>query len=537
MMRYIVKTTVLVSLLLANFLSASPQDLFTDDSDIGNVIMYVNETRVFSVNEPERIAIGTPAVADVTKATENSITVIAKSAGGTTLSWWDKFGEHSRYISVYKERMNRVKRRIDDLIRSIGFTNLQTQAMDSEGKVMIKGEVKTQVDKDRLLAALAGVKDKILDFVGIWEDKSSVEIAVEVLELDKDAVRSLGFDLPNALALTESSGPTSSAVTGFSNIFHVSDWTRSALSSTLDLLIQSGKARVLSRPRLVCRSEKEAELLVGGEVPVFTTEVASGGGEGTDVEYKEYGIKLNVRPTVVENNRIDIVLNVEVSEIGDEVVIGSANSPTAKAYPLSKRTISTEVSLKDGATLSIGGLIKEKTEEDLKKFPWLGDVPVLGAFFRHKEVKSGGGSGKRGNTELFITLTPRIISNTGDNRTKQIEKNALSHKKSTFNFYEKNNIPDSLKEYIYSIQKRIANNIFYPPVLSRTGWEANLIVSLKLSSIGELKDVHIVKPSGYKTFDSQALETVKRLAYPSFPSHVRLEEVTIEVPIVYKTHR
>ena len=49
--------------------------------------------------------------------------------------------------------------------------------------------------------------------------------------------------------------------------------------------------------------------------------------------------------------------------------------------------------------------------------------------------------------------------------------------------------------------------------------------------------MHIVKPSGYKTFDSQALETVKRLAYPSFPSHVRLEEVTIEVPIVYKTHR
>ena len=504
--------------------------------------MYINDTKVFSVHEPTRIAIGNPAVADVVKATEDSITVVAKTAGGTTLSWWDKFGEHSRYIQVYKQRMDRVKKRIDNLIESTGFTGLQTQALDSEGKVAIKGEVKTQADKDRLLGALADIKDDILDFINIREDSSSVEIAVEVLELDKDAVRKMGFDLPSALTLTESSGPTTTPVTGFSNIFHISDWTRSAFNTTLDFLIQSGKARVLSKPRLVCRSGKEAELLVGGEVPIFTTNVASAGGEGSNVEYKEYGIKLNIQPKVVDKDRIDIVLKAEVKDIDTTNVdigttLGPEDAPTARAYPFSKRTVSTEVSLKDGSTLSIGGMIKQKTEEDLKKFPWLGDVPILGAFFRHKETKLGGGSGKRGNTELFITLTPRIISMPEDEGKKLHQENISSQNKETVNFYEKENVSDSLKEYIQSVQKRIINNISYPSVLNQTGWEANMVLAIKLSSLGELKKVKLVKPSGYEIFDKEALLTVRKLKYPPFPPRVKLKEINIKIPITYRSER
>ena len=184
-------------------------------------------------------------------------------------------------------------------------------------------------------------------------------------------------------------------------------------------------------------------------------------------------------------------------------------------------------------------MIKQKTEEDLKKFPWLGDVPVLGMFFRHKETKLGGGSGKRGDTELFITLTPHIISMPEESRSENSQKqNVLgSTNKETFNFYEKKDVADSLKEYVRSIQRRITSNISYPSVLDQTGWEASLVLNIKLSSAGELKEAKIVKPSGYKIFDKEALSTVKKLKSPPFPPRVKLKEINIEIPITYRSER
>ncbi len=514
--------------------SVVAEDLF----DLGEtaLTLYVNDQHIISVNGPKRIAIGNPNVIDVVNVTEKDMTIIGKGKGETSLNWWDNFGQHTLTVKVYQENMTLVKKRIDNLLRDIGFSNISTKALDSEGKVLLRGEVKTEEDKNKLMTALGELKDKTLDFINVRGEESSVEIEVQVLELSKDAVKTLGFDLPSAINFTELSGPTSTAATGLSALFHVSDWTRSAFSFKLDLLLQSGQARILSRPRLVCRSGKSANLLIGGEVPVFNTEVASGGGEGTNVDYKEYGIKLNIEPTVVDDDKVDIKLDVEVSELQSAETIGDPSAPTAKAYPLTKRTISTEVSLRDNATLSIGGLIKEKTDEDIKKFPWLADVPVLGAFFRHKSVSRGGGAGQRGNTELFITLTPHII-NMRSTKAKKIvlPQGESSQKEEIFKFYEKKNIPDELKDYIYTIQKRILSNISYPKMLRNTGWEGSLILSLKISSTGELKDVSVVRSSGYKIFDEEALEVVRKLSYPPFPARVHLKEVGIEVPIVYRS--
>ncbi len=511
------------------------QDLFSSDET--TLVLYVNEQKVISVNSPQRIAIGNPEVIDVVNVTEKDITIVGKTEGETSFNWWDKFGHHSIEVKVYKENMALIKKRIDNLLKNIGFLNIYTKALDSENKVLLKGEVKTEEEKNRLMAALGKLKDKVLDFINVREEESSVEIEVQVLELSKDAVRTLGFDMPSAIKFTESSGPTVQAVTGLSALLHVSDWTRSAFSFTLDLLIQKGEARILSRPRLVCRSGKTASLLIGGEVPIFATEVSSEG-EGTNIEYKEYGIKLNIEPKVVNRDKVDIKLDIEVSELQPVETIGDPDAPTAKAYPLTKRIISTEVSLRDKATLSIGGLIKEKTDEDLKRFPWLADLPVLGAFFRHRSISIGGGAGQRGNTELFITLTPHIINmESKADKEDDFLQEEFSTKRGIFKLYGQTNIPDEFKEYAYQVQRRILSNISYPRVLRHTGWEGNLVLSLRLSSAGELKDVSIVRSSGYKIFDEEALKVVRKLSYPPFSPQMRLEEVNIEVPIVYRAER
>ena len=497
--------------------------------------MYVNQTRVISVNGLKRIVIGNPKVLDVVRVTDNDMTITAKAKGDSLLTFWDNFGEHSRYIKVYFQDMSKVKKIVDSLIRDIGIKGIRTKAVNDAGKVLLLGKVENKSSKDKLFLALGKLKDKIVDLVDVQENEASVEIEVQILELDKDAARTLGFDLPTGVSFTESSGPTAAAVTGLGALFHVSDWTRTAFNTKLDFLVQQGKARILSRPRLVSRSGKEAKLLVGGEVPIFSTAISStAGGQGNNIEYKEYGIKLDIQPTVVSNDRINIKLNMEVSDLKSVETLGPINAPTAKAYPLSKRTISTELSLKNGATVSIGGLISRKTSEDLKQFPWLANVPILGAFFRHKIVTKGGGSGSRGDTELYITLTPRII-NVPKSKSQKIGKiKSLSNKEEALNFYKERNIPDNLQNYVYKVQKIILSNISYPAILNNTGWQANLILALRISSTGELKKVMIIKSSGYKIFDESTLEAVKKLSYPPFPSSVHLKKIDISIPIVYK---
>ncbi|MCX5712091.1 MAG: type II and III secretion system protein, partial [Candidatus Omnitrophica bacterium] len=262
------------------------------------------------------------------------------------------------------------------------------------------------------------------------------------MELDKDATTQLGFTWPSQINITEMGSPgipvtgavsvtqgatpsttftTTPGQTNWGQLFRVLDVSRQAFTLTLDALQRDGKARILSRPRLACQSGKEAELLVGGEKPTFTTDVASAGGTGTSVEYKEYGIKLRIKPTVTDDFRIKVSLNVEISEVGEAETIGTTTSVTAKAYPLSKRNISTEMYLNDGQTLSIGGLIKQKEEQQNQSVPFLGKLPILGPLFRSKLTSSGGGAGNRGDTELFITLTPTLINNRPMEQAAKIE--------------------------------------------------------------------------------------------------------------------
>jgi TonB family protein len=367
----------------------------------------------------------------------------------------------------------------------------------------------------------------------VEEEEAIVDIDVQVLELDKDATHTLGFTWPGSIALTDVgkqvTGVTGvAAVTGLTNVFHVSDFTRSAFNVTLDALVQEGKARILSRPRVACQSGKEAQLMVGGEKPIMTTEVTSGGGEGTNVEYKEYGIKLKIKPTVAaEEERIKLSVKVEVSEVGTADTLGAATAPTARAYPLVKRTASTELFLNNGQTLSIGGLIKQKSEEDLRRMPWLSDIPVLGAFFRKRATMIGGGAGERGSTELFIAITPTIIAK----EVKQAEKKIIPVSRAPVS----QTSTDPVLGYTQIIQKRITENLTYPATAKQAGFQGTVKLSLHISYLGNLLGVIVKDSSGYKILDDNAVSVATSIpSYPPFPPPIKQTELWVDVPIIYQ---
>jgi pilus assembly protein CpaC len=522
--------------------------------------MYIGEMTTIPVSNPTRVAIGNPSIADIVNVTRTEITITPKAAGKTTLTLLDNFGEQSYLIKVFTEDIIEVKRRIDNLLGKLNFPEVRTQAEEEEGKVFLLGRVKTSQDREKIATTLGELRNKTMDLIEVKEEEAVIEIDAQVLELNKDASNTLGFTWPGSITITEQASPgiATSAVsqvgsttsttggtavgTKWSNLFKVLNFSRSQFSWTLDALVQEGKAKILSKPRLACQSGKEAELLVGGEKPVFTTQVASAGGEGTSVEYKEYGIKLKIKPTVNDERRIKLGLNIEISEIGTAETIGSSSSTTAKAYPLTKRNISTEVFLDNGQTLAIGGLIKEKAEEDIRKTPWLGDIPIIGAAFRKKSTKSGGGQGERGNTELFITLTPNIIADgRGAVRARETEKekeiiSPRSRQESrSFSVAGTADTPDSVMEYAQLIQKRILENIIYPKVAKESGFQGIVKLGLHLSYSGELVEALVKESSGYAVLDDQAVAAAKRIAsYPPFPSSINEQSLWIDVPIIYR---
>jgi pilus assembly protein CpaC len=382
---------------------------------------------------------------------------------------------------------------------------------------------------------LGALKEKTVDLIEIKEEEAIVDIDVQVLELGKGAQKQLGLAWPTSVTLTEPAGRFKATLAGIPDaFFRISEWTRGTFSATLSFLESEGKARVLSQPRLACQSGKEAELVVGGEKPIFTTSVAGTGATGTGVEYKEYGIKLKIKPSVTKDKRIKLALNVEVSELESTTAeyLGTSGDATAKAYPLKKRSASTELFLNDGQTMAIGGLIKQKTVEDLSKFPWLADIPVLGLFFRSRSRTYGGGMSEKGDSELFIILTPTIIA-----AKEQAEKTPVSKAGGETKppLGRQENISAELKDYINAVQLKIMNAIYYPEEAEELGWEGTVGLVLRLASDGNLKEARILQSSGYKLLDEAALEVVqKQTPYPVFPKQIKLEELRIQVPVVYR---
>lgn len=493
----------------------------------GRLIISVGDIKVVRTEKPRRVSIQNPTVADVTEVNTGEIVVAGKMKGVTELIFWDKAGKHKYEVKVIPVRVDYISRQVNEVLDSLDISEVYTKILKSQGKVLLLGKMRNLKQKDRLMKALGGLKDKVTDLVELKE-KKIVEISAEIIEVNKGATDNLGFEWPGSITANEPAGRWGKLAGVPDALWRVADWDRgNQFSMTFEFLQQEGKARILSRPRVVCQSGKEAELVVGGEKPVFSKVVTGEGAVGGNVEYKEYGITLDIRPTVLDEEEIELDVNVEVEDL--ETV--EEFEGVGRAYPILKRNTSTVLFLDDGETLIIGGLIKRKREVTTKKTPLLGDIPLLGNLFRKRNVDTGGGAEGKKSTELFITITPRIIHKEKDvfeEEPLRIADTSGPEPASDEQF------SPLVKRYMQEIQKIIVNNISYPDILKETGWEGNLMLGVSIFSSGKLDEVEIVKSSGYSTFDKEALKLVKTLTFPSFPSGMESEKVKIRVPIIYQ---
>jgi type II secretory pathway component GspD/PulD (secretin) len=158
----------------------------------------------------------------------------------------------------------------------------------------------------------------------------------------------------------------------------------------LQLLITKNYARLLSEPTLVTLSGKEASFLVGQEVPIVQQLPQS-----FTVEFKEVGVRMNIKPTADSQNQITTVLHAEVSQVLGTGAFGIPIIGSKKA--------DTTLQVRDGQTVVVGGLLENNINKDiLRKVPWLGDIPLFGYLFRNKNFEQA-------QREVLFFMTPEIV--------------------------------------------------------------------------------------------------------------------------------
>lgn len=255
-------------------------------------------------------------------------------------------------------------------------------------------------------------------------DKPARQVMLEarIVEVSTDGLKRLGidWDLLNRQGFTfveennsgtfdgnlEEPGPLTEAngipnTPGTADVWKLRNFNRlpKVFRAFVDMLIRDGNARVLAQPKLVTLNGKEASMLSGQRIPYLVSQTVFAGGAAAptqSVQREEVGIKLSITPLINADGYITVRIRPEVSSVtgfrgaqGDLPVVAT-------------RQAETTVRLKDGSSVVIGGLLNEEKTTGYTKFPLLGDIPWLGALFRHENTTTS----KR---DLVIEVTPRLL--------------------------------------------------------------------------------------------------------------------------------
>jgi pilus assembly protein CpaC len=173
----------------------------------------------------------------------------------------------------------------------------------------------------------------------------------------------------------------------------------------VDAQKQDGVIKILAEPTVMAISGQEGSFLAGGKIFIPVVQNNGSGAVTYTLEEKEFGVSLRFRPTVLADGRINLQVNPEVSELSSTgvTITSSASGATTVLPAFSTRKAATTVQLYDGQSFAIGGLIKNNVTGNVNAFPFLGEIPILGALFRSHSFQTD-------RTELVFVITPRLVN-------------------------------------------------------------------------------------------------------------------------------
>ncbi len=406
--------------------------------------LFVGESRVIDAPDVKRLSVGKSDLISSTLLKSGEIVLIAEETGETNMQFWFADG-HRETVSVVVVESNgwRQSLEVKALLEDIPGIEVTTVGR----RIVIDGNLQA-----RDLERVNTVKERYSDMLILAREISDFEqkmiyFDVQVTEINRDVTEEIGVNwsksfagpsvgyetawkynnlgtvedangnVPLGAGLLESTSaidttlgenvdgdlslPQQLALIGAQG-HEYSYWGIStSLVSMINMLEQTGSAITLAEPRLSARSGGTAALTVGGEVPVVTSSVS-----GQTVTYKDYGIILNIEPSLDMSNNIMARVSVAVSQLDLSNAVDG--QPAFK-----KRFTENDIKLQPGETLALSGLITREEQIAYSGLKWLSSIPVLGNLFKSKSFTSG-------ETELVILITPRVIADLAEGVNQQL---------------------------------------------------------------------------------------------------------------------
>ena len=340
------------------------------------------------------IAVAQPDVLQLVATTDQSFYVRGKTVGSTNLLVYDR--EH-RLMQVIDVRVG-----LDtDSLQSdldMALPGEHITAVNFAGGVLLRGEASNIRSAQRAFEIAERYAPKAVSSEVTIKAAEQVMVEVRILEADRTALNDLGvnlnatnknLNLATGVGILDNQPPMGTI--GLSGTFH-----GVSIDATLTALQQKGLVRELAKPNLMAMSGEEASFLAGGEFPY----PVPAGVNLVTIEFKPFGVKLNVTPTIQDNGQIRLKVSPEVSQLDPrhQLQIDGFTLPS-----LTERKAETVVELKDGQSFAIAGLLQQDYINAVSQLPWAGDIPILGSLFKSA-------SAKRDETELVIIVTPHMVA-------------------------------------------------------------------------------------------------------------------------------
>jgi pilus assembly protein CpaC len=360
------------------------------------------------------LSIANPSIADFSTLSDRTIYVLGKAPGRTTLTLLDASGRLitnvevrvAADISEFKERLQQI------------LPGEKIEVRSANDGIVLSGSVSSNARMDRALELAKRYAPERVSNLMVVSGKQQVMLKVRFAEMQRSVSKALSTSLAidgrggsglGAIGGTNSTATQGSILNTLSGSVPATTTNNAAFAFGFDVgsvevgilleaLETKGVVRTLAEPNLTALSGQEATFLAGGEYPIPVAQDS----DSTTIEFKPFGVELNFVPRVVDEDVINLELAAAVSSIDPTNGI-TTNGFTVDAFR--RRDTSTTVSLRDGQSFAIAGLLQDDFRDSNGQVPWLGDVPILGALFRSADYA-------RSQTELVIIVSAHLVTPT-----------------------------------------------------------------------------------------------------------------------------
>ncbi|HEY0079323.1 MAG TPA: pilus assembly protein N-terminal domain-containing protein [Pyrinomonadaceae bacterium] len=368
----------------------------------------VGQSRVINFDRPiGRFSVSNPEVAEAVLVAPDQVLVNGKGFGQVNFIAWEQKGGQFIVFDVFVRTNLSL---IDSQIRAL-FPKDDIRLSQANESVVLSGSVgdpKTAGQADAIVKA-AGFKTVNM-LTSPTRNTAQVQLSVRVAEVSRNRLKDLG------VAYQYQGGPGNGVYAntggGPDNLTEIKNgYMHGTFSNALNLFVmggnimsmiramkQQGAFRELAEPNLIAMDGQQASFLAGGEFPVPIIQTGTDRNTVT-ILFKEYGIRLNFKPTIIDEDHIRLELEPEVSTIDfttgvkfDGYVIPGLKTRRAK----------TGVELRDGQSFALAGLLDNTESRSLSKIPVIGDIPVLGNLFKSKSYQ-------KNETELIFLMTANLV--------------------------------------------------------------------------------------------------------------------------------